>query len=337
MAAYVVIVVLNWNGREDTLACLGSLQHLTPGDTRVVVVDNGSTDGSVDAIRQAFPAAELIENDKNLGYAEGNNVGIRYALDQGADFVLVLNNDTTCAPDLIDRLVAAAARHPRAGLFCPRMFYMAEPERVWFDAAEWNSAKLSFDFPGQDQLAAAHGDADHETAFACGAALFVRAAVVREVGSFDPSFFLVWEEVDWCYRARKAGWASMVVPTAHIWHRVGASFGTEASPLRTYFSFRNRLVWLARHGSMGERLRALSQAVGAIVPPWSFAPDPPASATQLLAWAARDWLVALRGHGKALQYLATRRAVLDYFAGRLGPPPDLIHDLNRRWLQLRTR
>jgi hypothetical protein len=331
MGARVVVVVLNWNGRADTLACLDSLRAVSREDVQILVVDNGSTDGSVPAIRVAHPGLELVETGRNLGYAGGNNVGIERAVAAGADFVLVLNNDTTCAPDLVDRLLEAAARHPRAGLLCPRMLYMDEPHRVWFDGARWNPAGLTFAFPGKDRDERELGAANHETDYACGAALFVRAEVVRQVGAFDERYFLVWEESDWCYRARQAGWSSMVVPSARIWHKVGASFGSEASPLRAYFSSRNKMVWLARHGSAGERIRALAAAARAAVPRWQVSADGTVPHTRRALWAVRDWALAASGRGERLGYLAKRRALADFALGRLGPPPAVVLELNRRW------
>src|SRR5271154_4715210 len=115
---FIWIVVLNWNGLSDTLACLESLRHLNYANRRVLVVDNGSTDGSVAGLRRA-PEVEVIEAGRKLGYARGNNLGIRYALERGADFILVLNNDTTVDPMLLDELIAAAERNPGVGCFGP--------------------------------------------------------------------------------------------------------------------------------------------------------------------------------------------------------------------------
>lgn len=331
MASRVVIVVLNWNGRDDTLACLQSLRAVVRDGVEVVVVDNGSSDDSVAAIRRAHPDLALIETGRNLGYAGGNNVGIEYALDRGADWVLVLNNDTVCASDLIDCLLAAAARNPGAGMFCPRIFYMEDPKRVWFDAARWNPGSLYFAFPGKDRLESELAAEDHVSDYACGAALFVRAEVIRQIGAFDPRYFLVWEEADWCYRAREKGWSSVVVPTAKVWHKVGASFGSEESPLRAYFSSRNRLVWLFRHGAFSARVRAVAAAALTVVPRWHVMSDAKVPWLKRVLWAAREWTVAAAGGGERLEYLAKRRAFLDFLRGRLGPPPPLVLELNRRW------
>lgn len=335
LALRVVVVVLNWNGRADTLSCLESLRAAVNENRKVVVVDNGSTDGSVTSIRAAYPEVELIETGRNLGYAGGNNVGIERAVAQGAEYVLVLNNDTICAPNLIDRLLAAATCHPRAGMFCPRILYMHDPARVWFDEARWNSASLYFSFPGKDRLESELPSDEREIDYACGAALFVRAQVIRQIGAFDSRYFLVWEEADWCYRARELGWLSMVIPSAKVWHRVGASFGTEASPLRTYFSSRNRLVWLFRHGTLSERLRALAAAGRSAVPRWHVQGDAGASRLKRIAWAARDWGWSAVGRGERLEYLAKRRAFVDFALNRLGPTPPVVLDLNRRWSERR--
>lgn len=332
----ITIIVLNWNGLVDTLSCLESLYPVANANTKVLVVDNGSTDGSVPAIQAAHPDVEVVETGCNLGYAGGNNVGIERAVANGADYVLVLNNDTTCAPDLIDRLLEAAERHPYAGMFCPRILYMHDPQRVWFDDARWSSRDLNFKFPGKDRLVSDLGTGDHEADFACGAALFVRAEVIRQIGVFDARYFLVWEESDWCYRARQNGWASVVVPSAKVWHRVGASFGSEASPLRTYFSSRNKLVWLFRHGTWIERLRALAMGAAAALPHWSMDTVGADPWLKRLAWAVRDFAISATGGGARLDYIAKRQAFLDFLRGRLGPPPAIVLTLNQRWSERRN-
>lgn len=328
----VAVVILNWNGLADTLECLRSVSALAWDRLDVIVVDNGSTDESVAAIRRQFPSVELIETGQNLGYAEGNNVGIRRAVAGGADFALILNNDTTCDSQLVARLVEAAESFPDGGFFCPRMFYMHEPQKVWFDGAVWDSARLTFNFPGQDEPGVNLSEQIHETAYACGAALFVRTSLVEQVGTFDASYFLVWEESDWCYRARAEGWKSYVVPAAQIWHRVGASFGTEDAPLRTYFSSRNRLFWLSRHGTATERLRALRHGLAVLIPSFYWSGTGGNNLLRGLWWSLAEWARSFTGGGRSFQFLAKRRAILDYLLGRVGPPPACILQFNRQWI-----
>lgn len=329
----ISIVILNWNGADDTLACLDSLAALTYPNFDVIVVDNGSTDDSVARLRAcsvSYPLT-LLETGRNLGYAGGNNVGTRHALEYGADFVLVLNNDTTVAPDLLERLLESAQRNPDAGVFSARIMYFDTPKTVWFDGALWNPSSLQLEWPGQGSEESALGTADHETDYASGAALFFRAEVAHQVGLLDESFFLVWEEVDWCFRARKAGWRIMVVPAAKVWHKIGVSFGSESSPLRTYFSIRNGLLWFSRHASFSARLRLWMKNLRRLIPKFTLGSEKAPWLKRVL-WAIQDFLKALMGRGNRLQYLAARRAILDYATRRYGDCPDEVRAWSKAWL-----
>lgn len=326
------IVVLNWNGADDTIACLDSLAALTYPNFNVVVVDNGSSDDSLARLRPytaPYPLA-LLETGRNLGYAGGNNVGTQHALDHGADFILVLNNDTTVAPDLLERLLAAAQRIPDAGVFSARIMYFDEPEQVWFDGARWNPSSMQLEWPGQGETESALGTADHDTDYASGAALFFRSEVARQIGLLDESFFLVWEEVDWCFRARKAGWRNIVVPAAKVWHKIGISFGSESSPLRTYFSIRNELLWFSRHAPMSARMRLWVKNMRRLTPKFSIGGGHSAWTSRLL-WAVQDYSRAWMGRGNRLEYLAARRAILDYAHRRFGDCPDEVRVLGKAW------
>ena len=331
----ISVVVLNWNGAADTLACLDSLACLTYTNFNVVVVDNGSTDDSLARLQSysaPYPLA-LLENGLNLGYAGGNNVGTRHALQNGADFVLLLNNDTTVAPDLLERLLEAAQRNPDAGIFSARIMYFDVPERVWFDGARWNPSGLRLEWPGQEAEEHTLGTLDHDTDYASGAALFFRAQVARQIGLLDESFFLVWEEVDWCFRARKAGWRNIVVPAAKVWHKIGVSFGCESSPLRTYFSVRNELLWFSRHAPFSARLRLWMKNLRRLIPKFSIAAVPAPFIKRLL-WAVQDYSYAWMGRGNRLEYLASRRAIMDYVHGRFGDCPDEVRAWSSAWALL---
>ncbi|HTS20169.1 MAG TPA: glycosyltransferase family 2 protein [Casimicrobiaceae bacterium] len=330
---WVWIIVLNWNGLADTLACLESLRRLRYEHHRVVVVDNGSTDGSVEALRgrAAELEIELIDAGRNLGYAGGNNVGIRRALDGGADFILVLNNDTVVDPGLLDELLAAAERNPTAGCFGPWILYLSDPERIWFSGSAWDADAGAFTARGKGKLASELSADGVDTAYVCGAALFVRARVPREIGLFDERFFLVYEDSDWCFRARRAGWSCMMVPGARVWHRIGTSFGSEASPLRTYFSTRNKLLWAEKNARGSEWRRALYRAVRRLVPRVAVERRSGTPAHKALLWACasfgRDW--SIKCHNS--QEIAQRRAVADYLARRFGDCPPRIRALTQGW------
>jgi GT2 family glycosyltransferase len=333
----VWIVVLNWNGQADTLACLESLQQLHYAERRVVVVDNGSTDGSVDALRSAESrlAIEIIDAGRNLGYAGGNNLGIRYALDRGADFILILNNDTTVDAMLLDELVGAAERHPEAGCFGPWIFYMDEPERLWFTRSEWDPAVSAFTAPGKGRVASEVSNETTNTEYVCGAALFFRAGLARDIGLLDERFFLVYEDSDWCFRARRAGFGCLMVPPARVWHKVGTSFGSEASPLRTYFSMRNKLLWAEKNASRREWWSILRAALRRLYP--GLAVEAAAPMHKALFWAitgfVREW------SRKVLdpQETAYRRGVLDYVFRRFGDCPKQVRALTQGWVGAREK
>jgi GT2 family glycosyltransferase len=331
------IVVLNWNGLSDTLDCLESLRQLHYAARRVVVVDNGSTDGSVAGLRRAAQASAfyLIEVGRNLGYAGGNNVGIRHALDHGADFVLVLNNDTTVDPSLLDELIAAAERNPAAACFGPWIFYMHDPERLWFTRTAWAPADAAFTAPGKGRLASELAHETTSTEYVCGAALFFRTSVTKQVGLFDERFFLVYEDSDWCFRVRRAGFECVSVPTARVWHKVGTSFGSEASPLRTYFSIRNKLLWAEKNVSRSEWWRILRGALRRLYPTLRI-DSASGSIHKAVLWGLRNYVREWSRKASDSQEVAHRCGVRDYVFRRFGDCPPKIRSMTDAWTRARS-
>lgn len=243
----IALVMLSWNGKADTLECLQSLRKVASPSLRIIVVDNGSEDDSVNAIRSQFPEVHLIENRENLGFAEGNNVGIRYALETGAQYLLLLNNDTVVDPNILEAFLAAAQAHPQAGIFGAKIYLYDEPQKLDHLGGTWNRKKGCFDLIGLREIDdGARWESAREVDYACGAVLFVRRAVFETVGLLENRFFVIWEEADFCFLARKAGFSTMSIPQAKIWHKVSASF-VGGKPHSTYFWWRNRLLWIERN------------------------------------------------------------------------------------------
>jgi GT2 family glycosyltransferase len=243
----VFVVVLNWNNWPDTIECVTSLMSMTYANCTVAVVDNGSTDGSVPRIRGRFPGLQILETRRNLGYAEGNNVGMRLALEQGSDYILLLNNDTIVAPSLVSDLVRAAEACPDGGFFSPTIYYSSDPKRIWFAGVDWLETTMEFRHRSDDPGARVDTRGVVDTDYASGCALLTRSSVLRRIGLLDSKFFLTFEETDLCYRGRRDGLRSYVVARASLWHKVSASFGGAGSPLITYFQTRNKLLWGERH------------------------------------------------------------------------------------------
>jgi GT2 family glycosyltransferase len=229
-------VVLNWNGGADTLAALASLDGV-----ETICVDNDSTDGSDRSVEERFPAVELLRTGANLGFAGGNNAGIARAFERGADWVLLVNNDATAEPGLVDALERAAAQRPDAGLLACTIL---EPDgaTVQYAGASFNarlgySGRVSTVVPGSVRDV---GRAD-------GAALAVSREAVERAGMLDESLFMYVEDVDWSLRIRAAGFAVVLVPDARVRHKGSAASGGSASTTNLYYDTRNTIVVAERH------------------------------------------------------------------------------------------
>jgi GT2 family glycosyltransferase len=242
---YVVIVILNTNRRTDTLACLSSLAQSTHHHYQVIVLDNDSSDGSVAAIRTAFPRVQIIELTQNLGYAGNNNVGIEAALVQGADWVFVLNEDTVVDPACIAALVQVGERDARTGILGPMVYHHDEPNMIQSAGGRlgryWQSLHIAKDEPDLGQF-----QEPQRVEWVSGCGIFVRRAVIEQVGMLDARFFYYWEETEWCVRASHAGWRIVHVPQAKLWHK-GVQRNYQPKPSLTYYSTRNRLLLLSKH------------------------------------------------------------------------------------------
>lgn len=243
------IIVLNWNGKKDTLACLASLQELTYTNHFVVVVDNGSTDGSLETLRAAFPAVHYLPLPSNLGFAGGNNPGIHFALAQGADIVILLNNDTVVAKDLLERFVEGFEAHPQAGILGAKIYLFDNRDLLDHYGGVWLKKKADVRLIGLREKDTPNVPIID---YACGACIAIKRAVCDAIGLLETRYFLYWEENDFCLRARKAGFATLVCPAAKIWHKVSASL-VGGRPHSTYFWWRGRLLWISRQYTLAER------------------------------------------------------------------------------------
>ena len=246
----VHVVVLNWNGLEHTLACLESLSALDGGMARVLVVDNGSKVSPRAAIEREHPGVAVVENPVNLGYSGGNNVGLSRALDAGASFVWVLNNDTAVDPEALGELMAVARRHPRAGAVGGKVLRADHPQVLWMTWGRVTWLQSLIALVGQGRPDTGAYDSERQVPWLPGCSILFRAEALREVGLFDEEFFAYHEDVDWAARARKAGWELWYTGKARVRHSAHASSGGEASYVgfRKYLSARNSVLYARRHG-----------------------------------------------------------------------------------------
>lgn len=301
MQATWTAVVLNWNGREDTLKCLASLQAVECLQGRVIAVDNGSIDGSVEAIRAAFPDVTLIEAGANLGYAGGNNLGIRRALEQGSDWVVLVNNDATVGPDLIDGFARTAAARPDAGILAGKVYFQDRPTTIWFAGQRFNLLLgYSGKARGYEQADGPEFQEVVDVDRAVGALMAISRPALERVGLFDEDLFAYVEDAELSLRVSRAGFAVVLAPDAHAWHSVSASTGGESHSTHTlYYGTRNMLAVVERGRPLPTPLKQLRRlsVVG------SFA---------LYAATRANRVAALR---------AVASGYADARAGRFGPRP----------------
>ncbi len=246
----VTVVVLNWNGLSDTLACLDSLRHLEYPSFQVVVVDNGSKDGSPKVIRESHPEVRLIETGENLGYVGGNNLGLDYACSRKSAYALLLNNDTLVAPDFLHKMVGFTETDPSIGVVGPTIYYAEAPEMIWSAGGKLDRRTGLTLLEGMDEIdKGQYGEAPRQVDFVTGCALLVKTSVVKEVGKLDSRFFAYFEENEWCIRVAQAGYKIYHLPNAKIWHKISPD-RREHSPQVYYYMTRNRLLFtrLARLG-----------------------------------------------------------------------------------------
>lgn len=246
----ICIILVNWNGKRDTIECLDSLALVDYPKFSRLIVDNGSTDGSVEAIRAKHPDLPILQTGENLGFAGANNVGIRWALSKPFEWILLLNNDTVVDPDFLNAFIRQTVATPEAKILGAKLLRYHDRNRIDHLGGKWNPNIVEF-----DSLHAGEpdgGQTSEEVDYVCGAALLMHRSVPETIGFLEPRFFLFWEETDYCFRARRKGFVVRTAPEARVWHKVSSSF-IGGKPHTHYFWWRSRLLWLERNMPRSER------------------------------------------------------------------------------------
>ena len=227
MSKCVYVVVLNWNGWQDTIACLVSLQQLNYADFNLLAVDNGSTDSSVAQIKRALPEVELLQTGVNLGFGGGCNAGIKLAMSRGADYVWLLNSDATVDPGALSAMVRVAEQNLAVGAVGSVLYEADQPDQRQL----WGGGTVNLWF-GRSKHRLLPGPLDYIS----GASALLRCSALDEIGSFDQSiFFMYWEDTDLSFRLRHAGWLLAVAEDSRVWHKQSASLGKRSPVLDEYF------------------------------------------------------------------------------------------------------
>jgi len=295
----IAVVILCDNSAKYIPNCLESLRKLFLGETEVeiIVVDNASSDQTADLVSKKYPSVTLISNLNNLGFAEGNNVGIRYALNQNAQYIWLINPDVTVDRNSLSGLLESTSKYRQAGIFSSKIYFTPGTENtsdkyskkdighiIWYAGGNMDWGDLSTTNRGLGQVDENQFNDDTETDYIPAVSMFIRSRVFAEVGLIDSKYFLYFEENDFCQRAKAAGWQLMYIPDSIAWHANAPATGVGSS-LQDYYITRNRLLFGMRHAPTFTKLHLIKQSIQ-------------------LYLGGRPW---------------QKRAILDYYTGNFGP------------------
>jgi GT2 family glycosyltransferase len=291
----VGIVVLNWNKPDETIACLNSLSNLSYPNRKLILVDNGSIDDSIQKFQEFNPNLDLIATRENLGYAEGNNVGIRHALLSNPEYLFIVNNDVRVAIDVLECLIDEAENNKLAAFLGPKVYHLEQPNIIQSAGVKldciWRSNQR-----GLDRIDNGLYTTVEEVDCVIGAAVLVRKDYLDQIGLLDPDYFLYREDIDWCLRAKGLGYQVLFVPSAKVWHR-GHEVRESELPRITYYLSRNSLMLISKHD--GGLFRWMMLLLRFLL-------------------TAFSWTIRPKWRHKRIERNAMIKGITDYFKGRVG-------------------
>jgi GT2 family glycosyltransferase len=245
----VSVIILNWNQKDLTLACLASLKECRYPNYEIILVDNASEDQSVPAIRKNFPAVQIIENKRNLGVAGGRNVGIKYIQQRDSDYLLLLDNDTTVHKDFLTEMVKVGENDKKTGILTGKIYFHSYQNKIWAAGGSVNLYRCHFAAIGYNQTDKGQYDEIKEVDFAPGCCLMIKTKVIDKIGILDEDFIQYFgEDTDWCLRAKKNGYKVMYVPESKLWHHVIKK--TSVSDRYWYLKGRNLMLFMRKHAQI---------------------------------------------------------------------------------------
>ena len=243
----VYAVVLNWNGADETVNCLHSLNVQTHENFKILVVDNGSSDDSITTMRAAHPTVEILELPENVGFARGMNAGIRHAIANGAEWILGLNNDLELAPDCTEQLLAYAT--PDVGLITAVLYFRDERTRIWSIGGNISKYNLEKTSDARGVLDEGQLPPVLDRQFIPGGATLMSVKAFNDVGLFDEMYFLYYEDADLSLRMSRSGYRSLCATRAKMWHGIAKSSGGSGSPRERYWMGRSSVIYFAKNAA----------------------------------------------------------------------------------------
>jgi len=247
----VYIILVNYNGYLDTIECVKSLNNIKNVNYRIIIVDNASTDNSVDMLRKNDLCQDciIIESEKNLGFSGGNNLGIQLALDQGAKYILLLNNDTIVDPNFLHYMLSTFEKDNEIGVVGCKINYYPETNKIWYGGGYINWFKFIGEHIGTKEEDNGKYDKEKEIDFMTGCCMLIKREVFETVGLLTEEYFMYFEDVDFCVNVRNYGFKIWYNPKAVIYHKVGYSSGGEESPFFIKWTTKNRIKFMRKYKS----------------------------------------------------------------------------------------
>jgi len=244
------VVIVNWNGSEDTISCVKSLVYANADFHRIIVVDNGSNENDLRNLGEGVTGnVEIIKNHQNLGFAAANNVGMKRALGQGCTHVLLLNNDTIVTRDFLSQLLDGLDAYPQAGIATPKILYLDRKDTIWAAGGRLVWWFNHFNIGMEQKAVACCGEA-RVVDFVSGACMLLKREVIEKIGFLPLDYFMGMEDIDYCYHARQFGYLSLYWPKSEIYHKVSASYMRgKLDYLIVYLGVRNSIVFRAKYFS----------------------------------------------------------------------------------------
>jgi GT2 family glycosyltransferase len=246
----VYIIVLTWNGKVDTLECIKSLELLTYSNYKIVVVDNASEDGTCEAVRQLHSSVHVIKNTHNFRFAGGNNIGIEFALENNANYILLLNNDTVADKNVLSYLIGSIEKDKTVGMAGPKIYFHSDPKRIWYAGGKINWWSGSISHLGVHEIDNGKFEKLRYTDYVTGCALLVKREVIEKIGMLDESYFIYGEDADWSLRTVLAGYKLLFVPQAILWHKVSVSTGGHFSWFKNWNKLKSQIRFMKRYAKI---------------------------------------------------------------------------------------
>lgn len=275
----VYIIILHFKGKDNTLACLESCQKIASDgfEFKLVVVDNNSGDNIARLLKDRFSRIQVIKNRKNFGYAKGNNIGLQYALKHGADYCLILNNDTIVSKSLLVQLIKVMENNQQVGIVSPKIFFASgyefhknrykKNERgkvLWYAGGLIDWDNIITTHRGIDEVDKGKYNQTEETGFCTGCCMLIKNTVLNKIGLFDEKYFLYWEDVDLCQKAKLAGFKTFFCSQTYIYHK-NAGSSAVGSNLQDYYQTRNRLLFGMRYARVRVKVSLFKESIYRLV------------------------------------------------------------------------